>query len=55
MFIKKKKYLMPTVNILNVEPINMICGSIKPGLLKTEEYNEENETDGGKVEWNGNV
>ncbi len=55
MITKKKNYLMPTVNILKAEPINMICGSIKPGLLKTEEYNEENETDGGKVEWNGTV
>lgn len=54
MFIKKKKYLMPAVNILKAEPIYMICGSITPGSLKSEDYEsvDETETDGGKVEWN---
>ena len=55
MITKKKNYLMPTVNILKAEPIYMICGSTTPGPLKREEFDEENETDGGKVEWIGNT
>lgn len=54
MITKKKNYLMPAVNILKAEPIYMICGSITPGSLKSEDYEsvDETETDGGKVEWN---
>ena len=51
---KKKIYLMPAVSILEAEPINMICSTITPGSLKSEDYEsvDETETDGGKVEWN---
>lgn len=54
MITKKKDYLMPAVSILEAEPINMICSTITPGSLKSEDYEsvDETETDGGKVEWN---
>lgn len=50
----KKKYFKPTVDVLNIESMGMICTSALPERnmpLKMIEFEEEGETDGGAEEW----